>query len=116
MNPHLRVAQKLTKLLDTEFKIFGIRLGLDPILGLIPGIGDAIPLVLSLYIVWIGSTLGLPANKIVQMVVNVVFDFALGLIPIVGDLSDVIFKANVKNLQIIESHQPKYVYKGQVVG
>lgn len=99
---HLRIATQLVDLLDRRFSIGGVRVGLDALLGLIPGVGDLIAFGLSLYIVWVGVTLGLPQEKIHKMVANVVIDLALGLVPIAGDIADVFFKANVKNLRIIQ--------------
>lgn len=80
------------------------KFGLDPILGLIPGLGDAIPLILGGYIVFVGVKLDLPPEKITKMIGNLVADFFLSSIPVVGDISDLVFKANVKNLNIIKEH------------
>jgi hypothetical protein len=106
MNNHLRSARILANLMDAQFKLFGFRFGLDPILGIIPGFGDLLSLGLSAYIVWIGVQMGLPTAKLAQMISNIIFDFLLGSIPVVGDLFDVTFKANLKNLSILEGHQP----------
>lgn len=99
---HLKSAQKFAKLMDSQFSIFGIRFGLDSILGLIPGAGDISTLLLSLYLIWVGIKMKLPAKKILQMVFNIVVDTLIGAIPLVGDISDVFYKANIKNLRILE--------------
>lgn len=104
MDSHIRLASFLTKLLDTKFNIFGFRFGLDPIIGLIPVIGDMIGLLLSLYVVWIAMQLQLPNRHIVRMLVNVLADYLIGLIPVIGDLFDIGFKANTRNFKILEDH------------
>lgn len=97
-------AQKLANLLDTAIKLpfIPIKIGLDSIVGLIPGAGDALMLFVSLRIVWLGKSLGMPSALIAQMVKNSVIDFGLGFIPFIGDLIDVFYKANQKNVRIME--------------
>ena len=97
-------AQKLANLLDTAVKLpfFPIKIGLDSIVGLIPGAGDAIMLFVSLRIVWLGKSLGLPKALVAQMVKNSAIDFGLGFIPFIGDIVDVFYKANQKNVRIME--------------
>lgn len=97
-------AQKLANLLDTAIKLpfFPIKIGLDSIVGLIPGAGDAIMLFVSLRIVWLGKSLGMPKALVAQMVKNSAIDFGLGFIPVVGDIVDVFYKANQKNVRIME--------------
>lgn len=112
---HIKVAERLSKLLDEEFKIFGFKFGLDPIAGFIPVIGDFIPLILSSYIVWIGIQMRLPGNAIFQMIVNVILDFLIGLTPVVGDVSDFVFKSSTKNLAILKKHITRDVIEGEVV-
>ncbi|OJF69625.1 hypothetical protein BK026_12975 [Alteromonas sp. V450] len=97
-------AQKLANLLDTAVKLplIPIRIGLDSIVGLIPGAGDALMLFVSLRIVWLGKSLGMPKALVAQMVKNSAIDFGLGFIPFVGDIVDVFYKANQKNVRIME--------------
>ena len=92
-------AQKLANLLDTAVKLpfIPIRIGLDSIVGLIPGAGDALMLFVSLRIVWLGKSLGMPKALIAQMVKNSAIDFGLGFIPFVGDIVDIFYKANQKS-------------------
>jgi hypothetical protein len=96
----------LAKFLDSAFVIPGTnrRFGMDSVIGLVPGVGDAISAVLASYIIWEARQLGLPRWKIARMVGNVAFDTALGAIPIAGDVFDVFFKANQRNLRIIHDH------------
>ena len=97
-------AQKLANLLDTAVKLpfIPIRIGLDSIVGLIPGAGDALMLFVSLRIVWLGKSLGMPKALVAQMVKNSAIDFGLGFIPFIGDIVDVFYKANQKNVRIME--------------
>lgn len=97
-------AQKLANLLDTAVKLpfIPIRIGLDSIVGVIPGASDALMLFVSLRIVWLGKSLGMPKALIAQMVKNSAIDFGLGFIPFVGDIVDIFYKANQKNVRIME--------------
>lgn len=104
MQPNLTTARKLARLLDAQFNILGLRFGFDTLIGLVPGIGDAIGLVSSSYLLWLGFSLRLPKAKLVRMGLNIVIDTAMGLVPVVGDLGDLFFKANLKNLRLIEAH------------
>jgi hypothetical protein len=96
----------LAKLMDSAFLIPGVnrRIGLDAILGLVPGVGDALSAALASYIIWEARQLGLPRWKIARMVGNVAVDTAIGAIPLAGDVFDVFFKANERNLRIIHDH------------
>ena len=96
----------LTKLLDSAFVIPGTnrRVGLDAVIGLVPGIGDAISTLLASYIIWEARQLGLPRWKIARMMGNVAIDTAIGAIPVAGDAFDLFFKANERNLRIINDH------------
>jgi hypothetical protein len=96
----------LARLLDSAFLIPGtnLRIGIDPILGLVPGIGDLISAALSSYIIWEARQLGLPRWKIARMIGNVATDTAIGAIPLVGDFFDVAFKANRRNMKILRDH------------
>ncbi|MBP9699766.1 DUF4112 domain-containing protein [Candidatus Woesebacteria bacterium] len=101
---HLRFARSLTHLLDSRFSLFGFRFGLDPILDIIPGIGTLVPTLLSGYLIWIGIQLEMPSKLLTQMIINVIVDGILGSIPVVGLVADAFFKANEKNLKILETY------------
>ena len=98
--------QALAHVMDSAFTVPGtnVRVGLDAVLGLIPGIGDAVSAALSSYIVWEARRLGLPRWKIARMMGNVAMDAMVGVVPLVGDLFDVAFKANRRNLRIVLDH------------
>jgi hypothetical protein len=105
----------VAKLMDSAFMIPGLnrRVGLDAVLGLVPGVGDALSAALASYIIWEARQLGLPRWKIARMIGNVAVDTAIGVIPFAGDVFDVFFKANERNLRIVHEHlgTPK---RGQV--
>ena len=102
----LRRIRKIAKLLDTAIGIPGtkFRIGLDPILGLLPGGGDLIGGMISAYMIYLAASFGLEQPKITQMVKNIALETFVGFIPIVGDIFDFYFKANIKNLDILEQH------------
>lgn len=114
MEQHLRFARILTNILENQFSVGGYRLGLDPILGLIPGIGDLIPLMVSFYVLWIAYKLQLPNTKIAQMIWNNIIEFFVGLFPIVGGLADNMYRANTRNMKILENYSAEII-EGQVV-
>jgi hypothetical protein len=100
----LRSARMLAGLFDTRFRIFGFRFGIDPIIGLIPFVGDAVSVTVSLYLIFVGRHLGLPPSAMVRMMGNAGTDFVMGLVPFAGDLADAIFKAHARNLRILEKY------------
>jgi hypothetical protein len=97
-------AQALANLLDTAVKIpfIGISVGLDFFIGLIPVVGDTAMLLASFRIIHLGRKLGMPKELQTSMVRNTIFDFGLGFIPLLGDLVDLFYKANQKNVRIME--------------
>ncbi|MFC3122297.1 DUF4112 domain-containing protein [Agaribacter flavus] len=99
-------AQALANLLDTAVRVpfIGIRVGLDFLIGLIPGIGDTLMLLASLRIVYLGKKMNLPKPLMAKMIRNAVIDYGLGFIPIVGDIIDLFFKANQRNVRIMEQY------------
>jgi hypothetical protein len=99
-------ARALTRLLDSAARVPGtnFRVGLDPVLGLVPGLGDVAGAVLSSYVIILASRLGAPTTVIVRMLGNVVIDTVGGTIPVVGDLFDAGWKSNSRNLALLELH------------
>ena len=100
-----RVA-RVARLMDTAVRIpgTGISFGGDAIVGLVPGLGDAAGGLVSLYIVNEARRLGMPSHKLVKMLGNIGLDFAVGSVPLLGDMFDVMFKANRRNLEVILEH------------
>ncbi|MCC0177760.1 DUF4112 domain-containing protein [Waterburya agarophytonicola K14] len=106
---NLNKIRKIAKLLDSAIGIPGtkIRFGLDPILGLIPGGGDLITAGISAYMIYLAARFGLDNSEIFKMIKNVTIETAIGSIPIAGDIFDAYFKANIRNLEILENHIAK---------
>jgi hypothetical protein len=93
----------LANLLDNSIRIpgTGMRVGLDAVIGLIPGIGDAAGGVMSAYIVLQAAWLGTPVTVLLRMLLNVAIESVIGVIPVVGDLFDAGWKANLRNLALL---------------
>lgn len=98
--------RKLAKLLDSAFGVPGTnwRFGWDGIIGLVPGGGDVATGLLASYIVVEAARLGVPRRTLWRMVANVGIDMAGGAVPLAGDLFDFAFKANRKNLKLVEKY------------
>ncbi|SFL11220.1 protein of unknown function [Halogranum rubrum] len=98
-------ARALASLLDdgVELPIVG-KVGLDPALGLLPVSGDIVSGVLSLYIPLEAARLGVPMTKIVKMLGNVGVDVAVGSVPVLGTLFDIFWRANRRNVNLLEEH------------
>lgn len=102
----LQRLRSLAHLLDNAIGIPGTpyRIGIDPIIGLVPGGGDLVSAALSVYIVWEAARIGLPRATVTQMVSNLVLDTLFGSVPMAGDFFDVTWKANTKNIALLEAH------------
>ena len=102
----LRRLRRISHLLDNAIPIPGTkyRIGLDPILGLIPGGGDLIGSIFAGYVVFKSAQMGVPQETLVKMAANIVFDTVAGTVPVAGDLLDVAWKANVKNIELLDAH------------
>lgn len=98
--------RRLGYLLDNSIPIpgTGFRVGLDSIIGLVPGVGDFLGGALSVYIIVEAARLGTPRPLLVRMGYNVALDTVVGAVPVLGDLFDAGFKANLRNLALVEEH------------
>jgi hypothetical protein len=94
----------LTQLMDQAFRVPGTRwrFGLDAIIGLLPGIGDALTALVGLYGLLVARQLGAPASIQLRMLWNLAVDTIVGAIPLIGDLFDFAFKAHVRNRVLLE--------------
>ncbi|NJL20367.1 MAG: DUF4112 domain-containing protein [Leptolyngbyaceae cyanobacterium SM1_3_5] len=108
MQPETDALQRLRRisfLLDNAIPIPGVgRIGLDPFIGLIPGAGDTVGGALSAYIVWEAARMGLPRSILFQMAWNIILETVLGSVPFLGDFFDAGWKANARNVALLERH------------
>ncbi len=102
----LRRLSGIARLMDTAIRIpgTGIRFGADSVMGLVPVIGDASGALIGLYIVNEARRMGLPSEKLAQMVGNIAVDSLVGSVPLFGDVFDVYFKSHRRNVDIILQH------------
>ncbi|MDF1599272.1 DUF4112 domain-containing protein [Mesorhizobium sp. YIM 152430] len=98
--------RRLAKLLDTRWKIpgIGVRFGIDPVLGLIPGAGDLVAGAISTYVIVKAHRLGAPKSMLVRMAGNVAVDTVVGSVPILGSVFDLFYKASTRNLRLLQTH------------
>lgn len=109
--------EAMEMLLERSFRVPGVNLpiGLDSIIGLIPVLGDIVTAAMGAYIVWEGRNLGMPKWKLWRMSGNILFDTALGAVPVVGDAADFLFRSNTRNLKIIKKHLDKHHPETRVI-
>ncbi|AUQ58851.1 Domain protein of unknown function [Phaeobacter inhibens] len=116
--PHEERLQSLERLahgMDRAFRlpVLGARVGWDSILGLVPGVGDALALAPAGYIVLSGYRMGASTRTLARMVRNIGVDAVIGTIPLVGDLFDIGWKANLRNVAILRRHLEKKTMAGE---
>ncbi len=122
-HPSITRARKIARLLDSAITIPVIRkkIGLDPLLGMLPVGGDIISALMACYLLWTAYELRLPTPVILRMGVNVIVDILVGLIPVVGDVADMVWKSNDMNFKLLEAAYqkhgvgPKRDHQGQTV-
>jgi len=102
----LRRARGLAHVLDDLLPIPGtrIRIGLDPILGLVPGLGDWISWMISGHLLWCAWKLDVSATTLIRMTAYLAIDAVFGSVPVLGTIFDIGWKANDRNLRILERH------------
>jgi hypothetical protein len=105
--------QRLSRIMDTAWRIplTRWRFGLDSVLGLVPGAGDFINVGISAYAILLARRLGAPNSLLIKMVGNSAIDFGLGTVPVVGDIFDMFFKSNIRNLKLLTDYLEKQVVK-----
>jgi hypothetical protein len=104
--PLLFQIRSLSHILDNAIPIPGTsyRIGIDPLLGLLPGVGDWLSGIVSAYMLFLALRLGLPVAALTRMLANLLLDLLVGMVPVVGDIFDFGYKANARNLHLIESY------------
>ncbi|MEO7922124.1 MAG: DUF4112 domain-containing protein [Chitinophagaceae bacterium] len=110
----MRNLNALAKLMDAQFRIPGtnIRFGIDALIGLVPGVGDFAAFLISGYMVSVAINKGASGFVLSRMVLNVVIDTLVGAIPILGDIFDVAFKANQRNMKLLQQHYTEGRHRG----
>lgn len=105
-NKPMKSLDRLAWLLDSSIRIPGTnwRVGLDGIIGLIPGVGDITAGATSSYILWQAIRLGVPLPVLLRMGINIMLESVIGLIPVVGDIFDFAFKANMRNVALMRDY------------
>lgn len=112
--PSIKYLTSLAKLMDSQFRIPGtnIRFGLDPLIGLIPGFGDFAGFVVSACMLVMLTRNGASGFVLARMAFNIVLDSVLGTIPVIGDIFDFTFRANQRNLKLLEEHYVEGKHQG----
>lgn len=102
--------EALARVMDSIVTIPGtnVRIGVDALLGLVPVIGDAISATISSYLIWEAKQLGASRLLLARMAGNVAIDTVVGAVPFVGDVFDVAFRANIKNIALLKKHVAKH--------
>lgn len=105
-----RRMEAMERLLERSVTIPGtnVGVGLDAMLGLVPVVGDAIAALLGAYLIWEAKNLGLPKWKLWRMAGNIAVDTAVGAVPVAGDLFDLAFRSNSRNLKIVKRHLDRH--------
>lgn len=91
------------------------KVGLDAIVGIVPGIGDVVTAGMGLYLVWEARNLGLPRWQVWRMLGNIGVDTLLGAVPVAGDLFDFVYRSNTRNLKIIRKHLDRHHPETRVI-
>lgn len=106
--------EKYSDLLDTRFRIpfTNIRFGFDFLIGLFPGLGDILSFTLSGGLLFMMIRKGASGKALALMIVNIILDATIGAIPLVGDIFDLFFKANKRNLDLFQAHFQEGEHKG----
>lgn len=99
----VRRIRRVSRLMDDAIRVplINYRIGLDPIIGLIPGAGDVVSVGVSVYTILAARRLGYGGRVLGRMALNVLLDFVVGTVPVVGDLADFLLKANQRNVRLL---------------
>lgn len=103
LDTDLRRARQIAKLLDAQFELAGVKFGLEAFLGLVPVVGDTVGALAGLYPLWVANRHKLGKAVQAKMAANLAIEWGGGLVPWVGDFFDVAFKANLRNVKLLEA-------------
>ncbi|MFV1575596.1 DUF4112 domain-containing protein [Phaeobacter sp. JH20_37] len=111
----LQSLERLAHGMDRAFRlpVIGTRIGWDSILGLVPGVGDALALAPAGYIVLSGYRMGASSGTLARMVGNIGIDALIGTVPLIGDIFDIGWKANLRNVALLRRHLEKKTMAGE---
>ena len=109
---------KLSSFLDSKYKVPGtnFRFGIDPIIGLIPGLGDVTSFTFSSFLILLMAKKGASGKVVALMVLNVLLDTIIGSIPVIGTIFDFFYKANNRNVRLLKRHYEEGKYQGSGKG
>lgn len=116
--PDLQSFERIAKLLDSKFEIpgTGIRFGLDPLLSLMPVLGDLVTLIISSMLIYTMHNHGASRKVVVKMMLNAGLDTVIGAIPLVGTVFDVFYRANDRNVRLLKEHYFEGKHQGSGTG
>lgn len=116
--PEIIWIETVSTWMDSKYRIPGtnIRFGLDPILGLIPFLGEAATFIISSGLVLSMAKYGVSRKVVILMVLNVLLDAVIGSIPIIGNIFDVTYRANNRNIRLLKKHYEEGKYQGRGTG
>ena len=103
-DPRRENLKTLSQFLDSRYEVMGIRFGLDGLMGFVPVIGDFVTTLMSLYIISQAAALGCSTSTLIRMVINVAIESILDMIPLLGNFFDIFWKANNRNMVLLEYH------------
>lgn len=108
-------ARRIVSVMDLKFSVFGIRFGIDPLLDIIPGLGNLLAVGVSCYLFWIAYRMNVPPHVYLRMLWNIGVDYVFGVVPYIGIVMDLFFRANVKNLALIEKYHDPSILEGELL-
>jgi len=103
----IELLRRWSRLMDSAYRVPGtqIRFGWDPIVGLVPGVGDVATASFAVTLLYHAYLLGVPRVVLIRMILNILIDLAAGLVPVAGDVADIAWKSNSANLALLERHE-----------
>lgn len=116
--PELKWVENISRIMDSKFTIPGtkFKFGVDPLIGFIPGLGDAASFAVSGILVYTMAKYGVSRKVVILMMLNIMADAILGAIPLIGNIFDFFYKANSKNIRLLKEHYMEGKHEGSGTG